>query len=221
MCGIYGSTCFDKFKQLYNSNTTRGNFANGHVFIGKDRPTLHISKSPGIKKYTAPPKDSIEIYLGHTQSPTGSVRDFHPATTHPFENKNWVIAHNGIINNFNKLKEDYVPYHKCNVDSSIVMSLLEMYHVSRHTVEENHKNVQRVLNMLSGTYGIFMYSKIHNILYVARSGSTMYYDPVDVSFSSTKFTNMIELPEHILYMIKDKQLHRLTSLSNNSSFLIL
>jgi len=223
MCGVYGSTCYNRFKDLYKLNTTRGNFANGHVFVSdsQDGRSLHISKSPGTKKYTDVIDENIKIHLGHTQSPTGSVRDYHPSTTHPFESRNWIVGHNGVINNFEKLKQQYAPHSKCNVDTSIIPYLLEMYIATRHTEQEITNIVKRVLDMINGTYGLFIFNKKYNLLYVARSGSTLFYDPKDGSFSSTQHGNMVDLPEHTLFKVNGNIYERVASLSNNSSFLIL
>jgi glucosamine 6-phosphate synthetase-like amidotransferase/phosphosugar isomerase protein len=223
MCGIYGSTCYNRFKTLYTLNTSRGNFANGHVFVNDSQGirTLHISKSPGIKKYPDTADSDNKMHLGHTQSPTGSVRDYHPSTTHPFESRNWIVGHNGVINNFEKLKQQHVPHSKCNVDTSIIPGLLEMYIASRHTEQEIADIVKKVLNMISGTYGLFIFNKKYNLLYVARSGSTLFYDPNDGSFSSTQYDNMIDLPEHTLFKVNGNIYERVASLNNNSSFLIL
>ena len=220
MCGIYGSTCFNKFKELYTSNTSRGNFANGHVFINSTagKRSLHISKSPGVRIYKDGPTPGDVMFLGHTQSPTGSIRDYHPTTTHPFESKNWIVAHNGVINNYVELKRAFSPTSKCDVDSSVVVELLEL--LSQPGQNINHV-VRDTLNMIKGTYGLFMYYKKQDILYVARSGSTLYCSPNDCSFSSTMSTGMVELPEHAVYRVIDGCLVSVAELANNSSFLIL
>ena len=219
MCGIYGSTCFAQFKKLYNLNVNRGNFASGHVYLDRKGKSIHISKSPGQVKYTEPPVEA-SYYMGHTQSPTGSNREYHPSTTHPFESGNWLIGHNGVINNWRQLAEKYIPNHKCTVDTSIVPALLEMYIAARHTIEEVDLIVQKVLNMIRGTYGVFIYNKVYDVLYVARCGSTMFFNDKNMAFSSTQVPGLDSLPEHILYKIVNEKFTKVGALKNNSSFII-
>lgn len=219
MCGIYGSNCFEQFKDLYNLNVYRGNFAAGHVYLDRPGKSIHISKFPGQVKYTKP-SVTANYYMGHTQSPTGTVRDYHPSTTHPFETGNWLIAHNGVINNWKQLAETYLPNHKCAVDTSIIPALLEMYIAARHTVEEIDVIVQKVLNMLSGTYGVFIYNKVYDALYIARCGSTMFYNDKNMVFSSSPAPGLDPLPEHVLYRIVNEKFTKIRALKNNSSFII-
>ena len=169
--------------------------------------------------YKTPPAEA-SYYMGHTQSPTGSVREYHPSTTHPFESRQWLIAHNGVINNWKELAEKYLPTHKCAVDTSIIPSLLEMYIAARHTVEEIDKVVEKVLNMISGTYGVFIYNKTHDVLYVARCGSTMFYNDKNMAFSSTQTSDLKTLPEHTLYRVANDKFTKVGDLKNNSSFII-
>ena len=225
MCGIYGSVCFDNFKELYALNINRGNFANGHVFISNKDKSIHISRNEGVKQYTSHPEYDVDMYLGHTQSPTGSVRDFHPSTTHPFETDHWLVAHNGVINNYKELIQNHLPEHRCDVDSSVIPGILELHYTHSHTVSEIDFMVKSCLDNIKGTYGIFLYNKKYNILYVARCGSTLYMNESKTCFSSTQHDGFSELPELTLYRShpgagNENKFQKIHQLKNNSSFII-
>ena len=64
MCGIYGSTCFNSFKTLYDLNINRGNFANGQVFISNKDKNIHISRNSGVVKYGDQPEYNVDMFLG-------------------------------------------------------------------------------------------------------------------------------------------------------------
>ena len=70
-----------------------------------------------------------------------------------------IVGHNGVINNYKELIDIHLPDWWCDVDTSVISGLLEMYIATRHTTPEIDSIVERVLNMLQGTYGLFIYNK--------------------------------------------------------------
>lgn len=218
MCGIYGSQDFNRFKHLYKLNTSRGNFAHGHVFINKDY--CKIDKFPGQTEYMYSEEvDNFNLFLGHTQSPTGSVRQYSHETTHPFETQNWAIAHNGVLNNHKQIIKQYIPHHTCEVDSSIIGPLINHF-IYREFLPE-HEAISRALSELSGTYALFIYNKQTKNLYVARSGSTLYKSDMCIEFTSCKYKNMPEVPDGSLWVSNGTTFELIDTLKTNSSFFIL
>ena len=238
MCGIYGSSKFNEFSDLYDLNSTRGEFAHGHLFLDPSTNTIETCRRPGRATYASetgtylhlpdPISPSLEktyeLYIGHTQSPTGSVRNFTPETSHPFETNSWIVGHNGVINNYKELINTYLPDWWCDVDTSVILGLLEMYTATRHTTPEVDNIVERVLNMLHGTYGLFIYNKPMKHLYLARSGSTLHYNPNRLKFSSTPCEGLIPVPERELLRILPNDTCDMyvpvCKLTNTSSFVI-
>ena len=127
MCGIFGSNNIKTFRELCNKNSERGNFVRSVTKL-----FLPNTKHNGVNVTTELSQDfnkSIEeddlcvYYLGHVQSPTTEVREFKTNTSHPFRFKNTYIAHNGVLENSNELKEKYdLPANE--VDSSIISPLI-------------------------------------------------------------------------------------------------
>ena len=158
-------------------------------------------------------------YLGHTQAPTSSVRKFSPATSHPFTCGTWVVAHNGVLTNDVRLKKTLksgTPY--SDVDSSVIPALFS---------QESDKNVSEVeaicksLSRLEGTFGLWIYNKLSNNVYLARSGSTIYANFLTNTFSSLPIKDFVPLEEGILYLMTNEGLTAVDKFDNNSPFFIL
>lgn len=223
MCGIYGSKNFDQFKELYKLNTSRGNFANSHLFINT-RGDFEVEKRPGVTDYdTFKHYEDYDMYTGHTQSPTGSVRDFRYDTSHPFQTSNWIVSHNGVLNNHKTLIEKYLKNHDCDVDSSVIPAFME-YLLRNKPVKNNIELMDNVvkaaLDHISGTYSVTVYNKPNNLLYIARCGSTLFFDPEGSTYSSVRYSDLESVPECVLYRLKDNKFNRIDTLKNVSSFLI-
>lgn len=223
MCGIYGSSSFEEFKTLYKINVTRGNFANSHLFIN-DRGDFEVEKRQGETDYDIfnHHKD-YNMYTGHTQSPTGKVRDYRYDTSHPFQTTNWIVSHNGVLNNHQQLVKQYIKHHDCDVDSSVIPAFME--HLTRNkpinkNIELMDNVVKATLDHLSGTYSVTIYNKPNNLLYIARCGSTLFYNSQGVTFSSVQTSGLEVVPECTLFRKHDNQFQKITNLKNVSSFMI-
>jgi glucosamine 6-phosphate synthetase-like amidotransferase/phosphosugar isomerase protein len=213
MCGIFGSFRPSKFEVLDKANQTRGNFASGLIYF--DETNFDVFKTEGCFDW-----DEINLpdgltYLGHNQAPTSSERIWKEHNSHPFIVKEWVVAHNGVLTNFEKLKADYLPEHENRVDSSIIPALLSHF-------ENDYKDIaliEHVLSLLEGTFGLWIVDTKNLNVYIARQGSTLFYDKN--SFSSTKGDNFKEVKEGVIYKFTKKGAKPVGSFKNKSPFLEL
>ena len=213
MCGIFGSFKPSKFEVLDKANQTRGNFASGLIYF--DETNFDVFKTEGCFDW-----DEINLpdgltYLGHNQAPTSSERIWKEHNSHPFIAKEWVVAHNGVLTNFEKLKADYLPEHENRVDSSIIPALLSHF-------EKDYKDIaliEHVLSLLEGTFGLWIVDTKNLNVYIARQGSTLFYDKN--SFSSTKGDNFKEVKEGVIYKFTKKGTKPVGSFKNKSPFLEL
>lgn len=226
MCGIYCSKDYKTFKGLYNLNKQRGDFATGHLFL-TNQGDYQLERFPGKNNYDEyPTMDAIghyDIFLGHTQSPTGSVREYNHNTSHPFETKNWIVAHNGVINNYKDIIKKYIPDHDIDVDTSVIPAYME--YILKKTGGHNDIDglndvVKTALNELSGTYAVFIFNKPNNVLYIARSGSTLFYNKDTLEFSSVVNQNLEPVPDYTLHQLNHNSFEKVANLKNNSSFII-
>ena len=85
------------------------------------------------------------LYLGHNQAPTETGRGWKEETSHPFWVGDWIVAHNGVLTNFNELIDEYVPMHDNPVDSSIIPALLDEFEYTHGPCEDTETEVQNIL----------------------------------------------------------------------------
>jgi glucosamine 6-phosphate synthetase-like amidotransferase/phosphosugar isomerase protein len=179
---------------------------------------LHDEMKVTDSRIDLKPRD-FYCYLGHTQAPTSSVRDFQPETSHPFVCGTWVIAHNGVLTNDKALKKTLkkgIMYNE--VDSSVIPALLSQ---ETDTNQDEVSALCNVLSKLEGTFGLWIYNKLSNNVYLARSGSTIYADFLTNSFSSLPYKKFKSLDEGVLYLMTKEGLTSVGGFQNNSPFFVL
>lgn len=181
MCAIFGSKDKDKFIELYNLNKQRGISAH-HVRVldNKNRNNGSWTKEGEmVDKIT-----DGSYYIGHCQAPTTENQKFDKDTTHPFGYQSYEVCHNGIITNVKPLVKSYKleNFKKYKVDSSIVPELC--YEIGPRAACE----------LLEGTFSLLIYNTKTYELFLARSGSTLFYNDQG-DFSSTEFEGSKEFPE--------------------------
>lgn len=188
MCGIFGATTSGAFITLYFLNKERGDFSYGGLYYSFDLVTLIKKKEDA--SFNVP--YGYNIYLGHTRAPTNVITYFNFSEAHPFIYENWVVGHNGIILNFNNLKEKYdIPN---NVDSSCIPYLLSK---GNQYIEVD--TIKWTLEQLDGIYACWIFNLDTGNLYLVRCGSPLYYDIFLKQFSSVKTENAILLKEGMIY----------------------
>lgn len=200
MCGIYGSIRASKFEVLDAGNQTRGNFASGVFYHNGETYDHH--KTQGSFKWTKQGLPDGFLYLGHNQAPTSSARIWSENNCHPFINGNWVVAHNGVLTNFEALKK-YVPDHENVVDSSIIPALLNLGETQSKkdteidTVSKETALIKNVVELLQGTFGLWIVNLKTLNCYILRQGSTLFFD--EDSFSSVKGNGFEPVEQGIIY----------------------
>ena len=234
MCGIFGSRKLGSFEKLYIRNSERGNFSGGSLYVAPGGD-MYLKKWEGIKDPGYMSGEYVwaheyTLYMGHTQAPTSIERDYSPVTTHPFEHGHFCVAHNGVLENHEILREKYLKnakgicknnrfdVSKNKVDSAVIPALLDELYVGSdiHAINE-------VFGLLKGTFACWIYSKHTKSSYLVRSGSTLFGDPLNSNFSSIKYSGLADeiIPEGTIYCITVEGLAEVGKFNNNSSFFIL
>jgi hypothetical protein len=113
-----------------------------------------------------------DFLVGHNRFTTqGNAKNNH--NNHPFESEGFIIVHNGVIHNDDTLKQMYNLDYKEEVDSAIVVYLLE------HLVKEHKENIIDAVNIvaesLEGSFSIMIYSKVEDCLYYFKNNNTSFY----------------------------------------------
>lgn len=124
------------------------------------------------------------------------------------------------MTNFDDLKQKFLPEHENPVDSSIIPALLDKFSVKglkKQTPKKEIKVITKTLELLKGTYGVWIVNSVSLNIYLARQGSTLFYDKN--SFSSIKGTKFKEIKEGNLYGFSSKGVIKLATFKSNSPFL--
>ena len=106
MCGISGSNCFEKAFNLYKLNLNRGSYSSGFMAVSMETGIFFIDKIFNTFEQewfhqTKKQANNFDYFLFHSRAPTNSVNTIWTTeNTHPFQWKNYYVAHNGIISNF-------------------------------------------------------------------------------------------------------------------------
>jgi len=113
------------------------------------------------------------IGIGHTRWAThGGVTD---ANAHPHTSESIALIHNGVIENYNSIKNMlmYEGYHfKSETDSEVLCYLIDYYY--KYKAEPLKDSVRHALQKVHGTFGIVVMSnKDPNTLIAARRGSPL------------------------------------------------
>ena len=197
MCGIFGSSDFERFKTLYALNQDRGTFAFGGLFYSDEG---YVStKRPGIVDLDEF-KNDFTYYLGHTQAPTSSQRNFTESTTHPFSVEGWSVAHNGVLSNDRELISKFDLHNVNEVDSSVIPALMEHNEItSAYNGDCTESAILETLEQLSGTFACWVVNQRSKNLYITRVGSTLFVNNRNGDFSSRKFENSKTVSEGILH----------------------
>ena len=222
MCGIFGTTELERYKTLYKLNQDRGAFAYGGCYLNlEDEMVVH--KVAGIIE----PPSTIGGYdycIGHTQGPTSSVREFDGETSHPFRCGDWVVAHNGVLENDREIIAKYGLEHcTCNVDSSVIPALLDYYEIIAPSRDHEVEAIIDMLEEISGTYALWMVNEKTNNIYLARVGSTLFMNKDGTEFSSKTTKNFKSIPEgSLLKYNKDmKRFEQISVFEYDSPYFIL
>jgi len=116
-----------------------------------------------------------KIALGHTRWATHGGKTDNNAHPHFSQNRQIILVHNGIINNFMILKEflqskNYTFY--SDTDSEVIANLIEYYIIIMEcNIEEA---LQKALSQLEGTWAlVIIYTKQLDTYYVTRKGSPL------------------------------------------------
>lgn len=227
MCGIFGSSKFSTYEKLYLENKKRGNFAYGSLYTGRDK-SIYMRKEAGTVPLTGDYawEGEYELYLGHTQAPTSVQREFNPRTSHPFEDMYHIVAHNGVLENYEDIVEDVLIGHINAVDSSVIPALISFLFEfpDKENVNKTEELVaiEQTCNMIKGTFACWIYSKLTGCTYLVRSGSTLFGNINSGDFSSIKVPGICEdeLQEGVVYCVTSEGLANCGEFETNSPFFL-
>ena len=115
------------------------------------------------------------------------------------------------------MKANLNPKWKNPVDSSIIPFICSLYR-DEHQEHNNIHAIVNTLNLLEGTFGLWIYDSLNNTVFLARCGSTVFMNAVDNEFSSVKFKNSEPVEEGKLYQVTPEGLTSVALFDFDSPF---
>ncbi len=169
----------------------RGYDSHGYAIIGERgvlRRYRYIGGITDNTRWNHKPAEGT-IGIGHTRWAThGSISI---KNTHPIKYGNWFVVHNGVIKNYEGLKEELVNYSDCGfkteTDTEIIAALLSFYGATNE-----------ILDKIEGDFAFVAFNKVWpNELYLSRRGLPLYRTPEGiVSSESVMLSNPKLIPEN-------------------------
>lgn len=232
MCGIIGivlNTNENIYNLMINSLIqlqNRGYDSAGLSVINNNKIDIYkyasTNEEDSIKKLmnlNLAKNEDISIGIGHNRWATHGVKNDTNAHPHLSNNKNFSIVHNGIIENYNDLKQFLISHHftfNSQTDTEVITNLIEFhYEITKDTFEA----IKKTISLLRGTYGLVIQS-LHepNKLFCVRNGSPLLVGQNDncvmVTSEQSGFCNMMN--NYITLNVDD--ICTITKINNNIIF---
>ena len=146
---------------LFTDNGTKWKFRTALYEI-KDKKSSKLPDDIGA--------NCTKFLVGHNRLATTGSEKLNK-NNHPFETRNFMLVHNGIIGNHDLLKGQYKLNYEEETDSAIVPRLLELYLVKHKDIV---KTIEEVAEVLSGSYSILLYYKPTKRLFYFKSSGTSF-----------------------------------------------
>lgn len=185
MCGIFGwikpnnaETDLDLTRILRKGlieTQTRGIDATGYYTLGTGIIKQSVSATQFVNKGYVLDVSNEKFVIGHCRMASSNSKEEikEHKNAHPFESKNWILVHNGVVH-MDEIK-DY--NYTSNVDSEVILAHIEK------------NGLRKTLASIKGSATLVLYSKPQKKLYFwtdgMRSLSISYYHNI-VIYASTK-----------------------------------
>lgn len=220
MCGIFGVILKkdqDIFDIIINGLTqlqNRGYDSTGLCLLDNEKFIVYkyastddvnaLDKLKNNKKHILLNKNYIGF--GHNRWATHGIKNDINAHPHLSNSLNFALVHNGIIENYNELKDfliskGYIFYSQ--TDTEIIVNLIEFnYNLTRNVFN----SIKDTINLMEGTYGLIVQSIYENdTLYCVKKGSPILIgkneDKVIITSEQNGFCGMIK--DYIILEDKD------------------
>ena len=191
MCGIFGIVLNNNNENIYNlilngltQLQNRGYDSAGVCIIKNNK--FEVNKCASTNKINALDKlmnmkhikelkEDIYIGIGHNRWATHGVKNDTNAHPHLSCDSNFVIVHNGIIENYNEIKQKLIKegfFFNSQTDTEVIVNLLQYNYNKKGNDMTNI--IKQTIEELRGTYGLLIQSLYEpNKLYCVRNGSPL------------------------------------------------
>lgn len=175
MCGIVGYTgknsvteqILDALELLEYRGYDSAGLATANSVTGKTKLRKCAGRVRDLRKMCANDKKQSTCGIGHTRWAThGGVSD---SNAHPHRNGDVVLVHNGIIENYEELKDHFMLRKdlKSETDSEVVAGVLNRFYEGNP-----HDAIYKTVKLLKGTFAlVMMFDDKPDVIYAIRNVS--------------------------------------------------
>lgn len=154
MCGIYGYIGkLNAFDEVYNGLKMlqyRGYDSCGIAYFNGG---FKIEKATGTLKNLKKPSEKSEIAFGHTRWATNGRVNYENTHPHVSYNGEFVVVHNGIIDNADELKQNLKVDFKSETDTEVIVNLLATLS------GETDSRILQLFDLLKGSFALIIGTK--------------------------------------------------------------
>jgi glucosamine 6-phosphate synthetase-like amidotransferase/phosphosugar isomerase protein len=211
MCSIIGSFDSDYIVGLYLLNKSRGNFSHSISYIDPITTDFNIIKQDfgevdNLYDIVSSQEFKNKYIVMHNQAPTGGLIKndayIHPAHIQD-KNTNHYLYHNGIVKTRDMVRLERLLNQKFEWDTYAILA----------DIIEN--GLLGSLKFLDASFACLYIKQGNEVLLFRNKSSIIYYDE-NLTISSQKFENSIELPPNNLFQLNfnTKQLVIVDSFKN-------
>ena len=178
MCGIVGVVgnlpATEVLIQGLEKLEYRGYDSAGIYVVNEHRPylTKAVGRIAALKEKLTPEMNG-HLGIGHTRWATHGKPTIDNAHPHQSEDGRYTLVHNGVITNFNELKDRYLSnvQFKSDTDTEVIVQLLAFFAKQGMTTKEALK---KVMSELQGSYALAIIDvEDPQTLYVAKNKSPL------------------------------------------------
>ncbi|MGX4763641.1 glutamine--fructose-6-phosphate transaminase (isomerizing) [Holzapfeliella sp. JNUCC 72] len=180
MCGIVGVVGNENATDILVNGLTKleyRGYDSAGIYVNNQNNQDFLVKATGkIKelkdKITPEVKGSIGI--GHTRWATHGIPTIENAHPHLSNDNRFYLVHNGVINNYQELKDDYLADVKfrSQTDTEVVVQLVDRFVVDEGL--DTFTAFQKVLHLIDGSYAFLLVDRENpETLYVAKRKSPL------------------------------------------------
>ncbi len=177
MCGIVGYIGNEEAKEILLRGLEKLEYR------GYDSAGIALRNNEDVQVYKekgriATLRDAVDesaqgtVGIGHTRWATHGVPSKLNAHPHQSTTSRFTLVHNGVIENYEELKRDYVEVElQSDTDTEVIVQLVEHFVAQNQQVEEAFRTT---LSLLKGSYAIALLDKEDaDVVYVGKNKSPL------------------------------------------------
>ena len=179
MCGIVGYIGYDNAKELLLKGLEkleyRGYDSAGIAVVNEDGTKVFKEKGriSELRKVADNSDEDGTVGIGHTRWATHGIPNYENSHPHQSTSGRFTLVHNGVIENYEELKEEYLTNVSfvSDTDTEVIVQLVEYFSKQGLSTEDAFT---KVLTLLHGSYALgLLDEQDKDTIYVAKNKSPL------------------------------------------------